>query len=450
MTGKGYPTLSRREMLKLTGGVVLGTALSACGKRSASNDRTVVLMTAMGEPKDRAIGHLVAEFEQRHPRIHIEHNPVPWDQSHSKLLTMIAGGTPPDLLTTTGQWMAEFRAMGALENLKPWYQAWEHKDAWTPVAIQSGQIATAIEGENVYGFPIEASIRCMYYRRDWFDELGLKPAATRQEWRRVCERMTSPQKKRYGYAFRGARGGFWSWWAMAEEFAGTNEWFAEDSRCIINSPEHVKGLEFWNALYQDRLVPEDSLNWGYTELVQAFWSGVCGCCEQDTEVVGTCLEHGMDETTLLTAPMPAGPKARVGGVGVWFMSMASGSKQKDAAWEVMSWLQAPDQIVRYCKEVGMIPPVKQGMADPSFGQGFYKPFMEMANDPTLLLDWTPAYLPEMAEFVEVRTMEEQQKMLLKRQTPQETLDRLADFIQKAQKRYVERHGPNTPRPPKRA
>ena len=54
----------------------------------------------------------------------------------------------------------------------------------------------------------------------------------------------------------------------------------------------------------------------------------------------------------------------------------------------------------------------------------------------------------MGEFIEVLVTEEQQKMLLGRQSPRETLDRLADFLGRAQQRYVERHGPDTPRPPR--
>jgi multiple sugar transport system substrate-binding protein len=440
-------SLTRREMLKLTGGALLGTALPGYGC-SSSDKNTVTLMTAMSEPKDRSLKRLVDEFSEMHPTIHVEHTAVPWAQSHSKILTIFAGGKPPDLLTVSTQWMAEFRAMGAIEDLTPWFQNWAYKEAHTDMAVLRSKIATAREEDNVYGLPIETTVRAMFYRKDWLDELGLEPAMTRDEWRTICERMTDPQKNRYGYSFRGANRGFLSWWAMSEEFAGTNEWFDEDHRCIINSPEYVQGLEFWNALYQDGLVPKDSLNWGYSELVQAFWAGITGCFEQDPEVVRTCYEHGMDETTFTTAIMPAGPKARVSVADVWFMSMTSGSPRKDAAWEVLSWLMAPEQVIRHCKEVGMIPPVKQGINDPAFGQGLYKPFMDMVNDPTMLSSWYPSYLPEMGEFIEVRTTEEQQKMLLKQQSPQETLDKLADFMTAAQKKYIDKNGPDTPRPPK--
>jgi multiple sugar transport system substrate-binding protein len=234
---------------------------------------------------------------------------------------------------------------------------------------------------------------------------------------------------------------------MAEEFSGTNQWFDENNRCIINSPDHVEGLAFWNALYQDRLVPEDSINWGYTELVQGFWSGVCGCVEQDNEVVGTCLEHGMDTSSLATAIMPAGPKARVTSNDIWNLSMSSQCRNKEAGWEFISWLLSPEQNLIYCRDVGVISPLKQGFDDPELSTGLYRPFMDMINDPAMLQNWYPNYLPEMGEFVEVMVTREQQNMLLGKQSPQQTLDRLADFIQKAQDKYTAAHGPDTPRPP---
>jgi multiple sugar transport system substrate-binding protein len=287
----------------------------------------------------------------------------------------------------------------------------------------------------------------MFYRKEWLDEQGLVPATTRMEWRTLLEKMTDKEKQRYGYAFRGARGGFYSWWALVEEFAGTNAWFDEHHQCIINRPDHVAGISFWNDLYQDGLTPKDSLNWGYNELVQGFWSGICGSMEQDPEVVRTCLEHGLDENTLSISIMPAGPKARVSLADLGYVSMASGSQRKDKAWEFMSWLMAPEQRLRYCKDVNMIPPFTESINDPAFGQGLYQPFMDMVTDRTMLPNWYPNYLPEMGEFLEVRVTEEHQNMLLKNQSPQETMDRLADFMTKAQKKYVDRHGPDTPRPP---
>jgi multiple sugar transport system substrate-binding protein len=154
----------------------------------------------------------------------------------------------------------------------------------------------------------------------------------------------------------------------------------------------------------------------------------------------------MDESTLITAVMPAGPKARVASNDIWILSMASGSQNKDAARQFYAWMMTPEQLIPYSKASNVLPSVKQGMNDPVFNKGLFKPFMEMASSTAALQNWYPSYLPEMGEFIEVLVTEEQQNMLLKRQSPQDMLDKLADFLNKAQKKYVDQHGPDTPRP----
>ncbi len=439
-------SISRRRMLKLTGTAALGSALF--GRACTSSGKTPVsIMTALTGDKIRATDALVAEFSETYPTLPVEHIKVPWDQGHSKFLTSVLGGNAPDIMVLPSQWFSEFRAMGAIENLTPWFKEWSHRDVYPETVTLWARAARAFEGDEVHGIPYEAAVRSMFYRQEWLDEHGLEPADTLDGWRTLLEKVTDPNKGRYGYAFRGARGGFYSWWAMAESFAGTNAWFDDDHHCIINSPDHVAGLSYWNDIYQDGLAPADSLNWGYNELVPAFWSGLCGTMEQDPEVIKSCVEHGMDDATLTTTIMPAGPKARVSLADLGFLAMSSASPRKDSAWKFLSWMASPDQLNRYCRDVNMIPPFKKSMYDPALGQGLYRSFLDMITDRTMLPNWYPNYLPEMGEFLEVRATEEHQNMLLKRQSPQETMDKLADFMTKAERKFTDVHGPDTPKPP---
>ena len=443
--------MSRRHMLKLSAGTALGaTALGTTlfGCAGSGSGKKVTVVAPMGDVKNQAVERLCAQFAEANPGTSVEYVPVPWDQAHTKLLTMIAGGNPPDLMYLTGQWVAELRAMNALEDLTSWYNGWEYKGMFTPVAVQRCESSSAIEGNSVYGLPQEVTVRAMFYHKQWLGELGLSPADTRAEWRSHLETMTDFQRGRFGYAFRGARGGLWTWWPIVEEYSGTNEWFDDDNRCIINGPDHVAGLSYWNDLYQDGLCPRDALNWGYTELVQGFWSGTCGSVEQDNEVVATCIEHGMDESSLMTAMMPAGPRARVTSADIWILTMSAGSRNKDAAQGLFQWLMSPEQLGGYSLEAGVIPSFTAGLENPAIGQGLYKPFVDMVTAPNNLANWYPSYLPEMGEFIEVTVTEEQQKMLLKQQTPQETLDKLADFLNKAHRKFVDKNGPDVPRPPR--
>ncbi len=438
--------ISRRDALKLCGGALINATVFGCGSNK-TNSTKIQFMTALTWEKHRSLEPLLNEFSAIYPSIQIEHIKVPWDQAHSKYITAILGGSPPDVMMIPSWWVAEFRAMGALEDLSPWVKDWPYLNGYAENVKRFTEATLAFDGDQIFGLPSEVAVRSMFYRTEWLDEYDLEPAKTRKDWRILLEKITDPERNRYGYAFRGGRGGFYSWWAIAQEFAGSNEWFDRDQRCIINSPDHVAGLSYWNDLYQDRLVPSDSLNWGFNELVQGFWSGLCGTMEQDPEVVRTCLEHGLDENTLAITMMPTGPKARVALADGGYASISSNSKHKDEAWTFLSWLMAPDQRLRYCKETNMIPTFVDAMNDPFFGQGLYQSFMEMLTDVTILPNWYPNYLPEMGEFLEIRVTEEQQKMLLKKQSPQETLDRLAEFMTRAQKKYIDRHGPIIPRPP---
>lgn len=440
--------ISRREMLRLTGGALLGAASYGCG--SGTGDRKTINFLVADGVGAQALAPLVAEFREIHPSIEVVFTKAPWDQTHARLLTTLMGGDPPDVFVIPGSWMAELRAMGGVEDLTPWQSNGSDRTDYPENVRLWSEAAMAFEGLKTYGLPLHVSVRAMFYRQDRLDERGLQPAETLAEWRTLLEKMTDTQRRRYGYAFRGSRGGYFSWRPLAVQFAGTSDWFDADHTCIINSPDHVAGLAFWNDLYQDGLAPSDALNWGYTELVQGFWSGICAVMEQDPEVIRTCLEHGLDESTLTTTAMPGGPKARTTYADTGFICMAAGSPRKEAAWTFLSWLTEPAQHIRYCRDANTIPPFKAGLADPSFDQKLYRPFFDMIADETMLPDWSPNYLPEMGEFLEIRTTEEQQKMLLGRQSPQETLDRLADFITRAEKKYIDRHGPDTPRPPQRS
>jgi ABC-type glycerol-3-phosphate transport system substrate-binding protein len=150
--------LSRRKMLKLTGTAALGTALFGCNGGS-NGQNTISFVSALTKEKNRALEPLIAEFSETHPDITIDHIKVPWDQAHSKFLTMIIGGNTPDLMSIPSQWLAEFRAMGALENLKPWFQDWPHKDGYPETVELMGRSATAFDGEDVYALPFEIAVR---------------------------------------------------------------------------------------------------------------------------------------------------------------------------------------------------------------------------------------------------------------------------------------------------
>ena len=221
---------SRRSALRIGGTVLAGAAMLGCS--DGDNRQVVTVFSPMGELKNRALARQIDRFMALQDDIRVELISVPWDQAHSKLLIMIAGGNPPDVITATGQWMAEFRSMGAIKDLTAWYQSWPNRDTFTRTGLLRCESSTAIQNGRIYGLPLELTTRAMFYQKRWLDEHGLEPAVTRAEWRVLLERLTDRDRGRYGYGLRGGRGGFWTWWPILEEFSGTNEWFDENNHCI--------------------------------------------------------------------------------------------------------------------------------------------------------------------------------------------------------------------------
>src|SRR5690606_7769357 len=92
--------------------------------------------------------------------------------------------------------------MGGLIDLTDRIKGWEKfklydQKTWTGVTVD----------DKLYGLPLFTFVDWMYYRKDWFDEAGLKPPSNFMEMTEAAIKLTDPSKNRYGYGMRGASGG---------------------------------------------------------------------------------------------------------------------------------------------------------------------------------------------------------------------------------------------------
>ena len=75
-------------------------------------------------------------------------------------------------------------------------------------SIPSRPGPAAARGGKIYGVPAFTFVDWMYYRKDWFDEAGLAPPATMQDFAAAAVKFTDPAKGRYGFGMRGGPGGY--------------------------------------------------------------------------------------------------------------------------------------------------------------------------------------------------------------------------------------------------
>ena len=108
--------------------------------------------------------------KQRHPDIRVRVQQIPWTAAHEKLLTAFAGDTLPDVCQLGNTWIAEFAALGALEDLTNRVAAAARSiraDDFFPGVWQGNVI-----GERVFGVPWYVDTRLMFYRKDLLAAAG--------------------------------------------------------------------------------------------------------------------------------------------------------------------------------------------------------------------------------------------------------------------------------------
>ena len=127
---------------------------------------------------DKAI---VAQYEKEHPDVDIEENYIPYAEYLSKINTMAAAGSMPDIFNLPEGNVFEWGEKGALLDLKPLYDEAGVKPS--DVSVDAAIFAT---DENVWSVGYNVTTICMYYNKELLEQNGIafpsKDAASPWTW----------------------------------------------------------------------------------------------------------------------------------------------------------------------------------------------------------------------------------------------------------------------------
>nr|WP_289767534.1 sugar ABC transporter substrate-binding protein [uncultured Acetatifactor sp.] len=398
---------------------------------SGSTEKTkITMVTYLGNPsRDALIQELVAGLDD----IELEIISPPSDQALQKISTMLQTGEGIDIVEVDSVPVNHI-ANGFMEPLDSYLESWED---WGSVSeYLKDQLAT-YDG-HIYSVPYGVYERALFYRKDWFEEKNLSVPGTWEELYNVAVELTDSSQNRYGYSFRGGAGtgGFAEMTILSfiapEKIDSGLSFLTRDGKSMFDQPEAVEALDLYKRLYEDASHP-DSIAWGYPEMVEAFYSGTAAMLIQDPEVIATCEEY-MEEGTWDVAPLPTGPSGQaLFGAGFAGWGIASGSENKEAAWEVIKALSSEEGNTTFCKKNGNIPIHTTAQEDPFFSEGYYGCYIEMAANPDSYVGYVPGGEYRYASEEEKEQMSEYeatrdatvQEMLLGQITPEECAAKFA-------------------------
>ncbi len=413
--------------------IFIFSIFTGCGSKetSAGKEVTIQFMETLTSPeRTEYVKKLIADFESKNPGIKVELVSAPWEQAHDKILTQISSKKLPDVVEMADNWLAEMCATGAVEDLSPYVDKWEHKGEANESALKLGRAYK----DKQYVVPYGLFIRGMFYRQDWLKENNLAVPQTYDELFTTAEKITDKSKNRYGYSFRGGKGTWTQLINVIMTQTGYDNYFDKDGKCILRDPKAVEAFKKFANLYYNA-APKDSLNWGYNEKVNSFTTGTTGFLMQDSEVIGTC-QKSMKAGTYATAPLPKGPNGKrtiiSGCIG---FSMFSTSKNKEAAWKFISYMMDPKVNADWNIKTNTMPVMKEALKNEYFSKGDIKAWTDTVADPNTVFFSHPQYLPEWGEFFAQESVTGVQAYLLKQKTAEQVMDGWATYLEDAYKKY---------------
>ena len=386
---------------------------------------------------------------QEETGIEVIYESVPWDDAANKLTVLGTAGQLPDVLTFTESWFGQFTEAEWLYPLDEYVE--EHEDEYNEVVKgYTWEQQRQLYG-HVYAVPDAFQVSGIYYRKDWAKEIGYEiPTGDDWTWDAYLElikALTDKEKNRYGNSFRGARGGFDCVQGYLQGIT-IGKMYDEEGNCLLNSPECVDAFAKWCDIYRDGYVPEDSVNWGFAEMVDNFASGLTGTLWNDSEVALTLSQKmSDDEWGVLPVPVCKDGTRIIRTSNPYSYVVSSQTKNKEAAIELIDFLSRTDNNMQYCLQTGAIPVKADVGDDENYGEdGIYAPFVAQLNQQDAIFPTN--YGPFDVTDLHQETLHvEMQKCLLGEQTEQETLDILSNELSSRMKKHLEENpGSKVPEP----
>lgn len=266
------------------------------------------------------------------------------DEFMSKRLVDLSSGAGTYDLVMMDSVCTQAAQAGWIENLEPWFQRRDLVDleSYDIDDISPSWKLSFTYQDDLYAIPVSGEKQMLFYRADLFEQHGIKVPETFDEVYAAAEYFKKIMPA--GILVRGQKihtvsnctGVIWSYGGKIADSLDYNY-------AVFNTPEAVAGADMYTSLAR-KFGPPGIENYTWYECVSDFQQGKAPMF-LDMSVFMSQLEDAEASTVagkVGYAPMPAGPAGSKPTGGAWAMSMSSSSKNKDAAWLLLSWLTSPE------------------------------------------------------------------------------------------------------------
>ena len=346
-------------------GFLLALVVSGCGGDDTGDGPVEIRYLRWGEESELdATRAALARFEQLNPSIDVRLEPTSWGQYFSKLQTLIAGGSPPDVFAVSGAWFHDLRERGALLDLA------DHI-AGDPSISLDAFFDAAVDiyrtDDGLYGIPRDFNVVALFYNKTLFDEAGLAYPDSSWTWgtfRDAAARLTRDvdgdgRTDQWGYQVSNDMEVCWGNFVYQN---GGSILSPDRGESRLSTPETIEAFEFLHRiLYEDGSSPSplelESLSG------TPFRNGRLAMISSGSWTLAKLDE--VEDFRYGVAPLPQGRRRAAIANGIAH-SISAKSKHADAAWALVAFLSGEEGQRLLAESGTSIPAHREVAVSPAF------------------------------------------------------------------------------------
>ena len=339
-----------------------GTALEAWSRMTGiAQESTMAILDNYNKQNDKGV---TVEF------VYIPQ--TEGSQADEKLLTAVAGGTPPALHYADRFTVPQFAQQGFFTKITDLANGAGVQEAdYYPFAWAE----TVYKGD-IYALSFDTDTRALWYNKDIMTEAGLdpeKPPTTLDELREATAALTVKDANgritRYGFNPLYDQAWSYTWgFAFQGEFQDP-----ETLRITAAHPNNIQAMQFIKDFVDEIGVEEiDAMlaacaGSACNDANDYFWTGQSAMTCSGNWKVAQAHRYKPDVNYgVVPMPGPDGPAPFASWAGGWSWAIPTGVKEVENAFDALSYLCGPEGQLKYNKDTFHIPTNIKASEDPFF------------------------------------------------------------------------------------
>lgn len=309
----------------------------ACGERGDAGEINVFLIPS---PSSTAIQSFIPAFEET-TCIVVNVSETPYGEAHQKqLLAYQQGDGQFDVAQFDNTFLAAF---GAAEAMTPLDDFLADSAEYDIADFSQGQQDYGKYDGQTLGLTLSTEPMIQWYRTDIYEELGLEPATTWDEY------LANAQAVSESGLADGALLGFGpsvSWWFMTLLWSFGGLLYDEDLNPTVNSPEAIAATEYMKSLLE--FAPEGAITANGDDVMFKFLTQDIGSIIQYSGYYGFAIDPTATEFVgnIGTAKMPLGA-VDITHLAGWNIGIPADSQNQEKAWQFLEFVLGKSNAEAY-------------------------------------------------------------------------------------------------------